>query len=261
MGQSPLAFTKFVYMLKRVLTIAMIMTGSVLLADAQQEELSPKKGDKSVSLNFGVGSFVGMEAPAPDLSTYNISAPQTSWFDKQLSLNFEFRWMFAEKWALKAMGGFSFKHNPEYRALPGSSTDGKFETGDIPDYNFVTSKDKIKYAIVLGAERYVKTKYDKLFFRYGGEFGFSYGKQEAKADDEVYLGKSIGEAFGYRVAGITGFDYFVSKAFFISIEIRPVAYDYTVYNIRPQVGLKLLSSDTHGFDFLSNPMLKIGFRF
>ena len=131
-------------MLKRVLTIAMIMTGSVLLADAQQEELSPKKGDKSVSLNFGVGSFVGMEAPAPDLSTYNISAPQTSWFDKQLSLNFEFRWMFAEKWALKAMGGFSFKHNPEYRALPGSSTDGKFETGDIPDYNFVTSKDKIK---------------------------------------------------------------------------------------------------------------------
>ena len=123
------------------------------------------------------------------------------------------------------------------------------------------TKDKIKYSIVLGAERFVKTKYDKLFFRYGGEFGFSYGKQEAKADDESYLGKSIGEAFGYRVAGVTGFDYFVSKALFISIEIRPIAYDYTVYNIRPQVGLKLLSSDTHGFDFLSNPMLKIGFRF
>ena len=261
-GKSPLTFTKFVYMLKRVLTIAIIMTGSVLLANAQtKDDFTPKKGDKSVSLNLGVGSFVGMEAPAPDLSTYNITAPQTSWFDKQLSLNFEFRWMFAKKWALKAMGGFSFKHNPEYQALPGNSTDGKFETGDIPDYNFVTSKDKIKYSIVLGAERFVKTKYDKLFFRYGGEFGFSYGKQEAKADDESYLGKSIGEAFGYRVAGVTGFDYFVSKAFFISIEIRPIAYDYTVYNIRPQVGLKLLSSDTHGFDFLSNPMLKIGFRF
>ena len=131
-------------MLKRVLTIAIIMTGSVLLANAQtKDDFTPKKGDKSVSLNLGVGSFVGMEAPAPDLSTYNISAPQTSWFDKQLSLNFEFRWMFAKKWALKAMGGFSFKHNPEYKALPGNSTDGKFETGDIPDYNFVTSKDKI----------------------------------------------------------------------------------------------------------------------
>ena len=175
-------------MLKRVLTIAIIMTGSVLLANAQtKDDFTPKEGDKSVSLNLGVGSFVGMEAPAPDLSTYNISAPQTSWFDKQLSLNFEFRWMFAKKWALKAMGGFSFKHNPEYKALPGNSTDGKFETGDIPDYNFVTSKDKIKYSIVLGAERYVKTKYDKLFFRYGGEFGFSYGKQEAKADDESYF--------------------------------------------------------------------------
>ena len=115
--------------------------------------------------------------------------------------------------------------------------------------------------MVLGAERYVKTKYNKLFFRYGGEFGFSYGRQTAKADDESYLGKSVGEAFGYRVAGVTGFDYFVSKAFFISIEIRPLAYDYTVYNIRPQVGLKLLSSDRHGIYFLSNPMLKIGFRF
>ena len=76
-------------MLKRVLTIAIIMTGSVLLANAQtKDDFTPKKGDKSVSLNLGVGSFVGMEAPAPDLSTYNISAPQTSWFDKQLS---EFR--------------------------------------------------------------------------------------------------------------------------------------------------------------------------
>ena len=250
-------------MLKRVLTISIIMTGSVLLANAQekQEDVTPKKGDKAVSLNLGVGSFVGMEAPAPNLSSYNISAPQTSWFDKQLSLNFEFKWMFAEKWALKAMGGFSFKNNPEYKAVPGSSTEGKFEEGDVPDYKFVTSKDNLKYSVVLGAERYVKTKYNKLFFRYGGEFGFSYGRQTAKADDESYLGKSVGEAFGYRVAGVTGFDYFVSKAFFISIEIRPLAYDYTVYNIRPQVGLKLLSSDRHGIDFLSNPMLKIGFRF
>ena len=73
-------------MLKRVLTIAIIMTGSVLLANAHtKDDFTPKKGDKSVSLNLGVGSFVGMEAPAPDLSTYNISAPQTSWFDKQLS--------------------------------------------------------------------------------------------------------------------------------------------------------------------------------
>ena len=92
-------------MLKRVLTIAIIMTGSVLLANAQtKDDFTPKKGDKSVSLNLGVGSFVGMEAPAPDLSTNKISAPQTSWIDKQFSLNFELRWMFAYKWAMKAMG-------------------------------------------------------------------------------------------------------------------------------------------------------------
>ena len=47
-------------MLKRVLTIAIIMTGSVLLANAQtKDDFTPKEGDKSVSLNLGVGSFVG----------------------------------------------------------------------------------------------------------------------------------------------------------------------------------------------------------
>ena len=70
-----------------------------------------------------------------------------------------------------------------------------------------------------------------------------------------------------RLAGLSGhnsyrrLDIFISKALFISIEIRPVTHDYTVYNIRPQAGLKLLSSDSYGFNFLSNPMLKIGFRF
>lgn len=39
--------------------------------------------------------------------------------------------------------------------------------------------------------------------------------KKQKRIDESYLGKSFGEAFGYRVAGVTGFDYFVSKALFI----------------------------------------------
>ena len=78
------------------------------------------------------------------------------------------------------MGGFSFKHNPEYKALPGNSTDGKFETGDIPDYNFVTSKDKIKVFHCPRAERFVKTKYDKLFFRYGGNLDSLTGNKKQK---------------------------------------------------------------------------------
>ena len=49
-------------MLKRVLTIAIIMTGSVLLANAQtKDDFTPKKGDKSVSFNLGGSPGPGFE--------------------------------------------------------------------------------------------------------------------------------------------------------------------------------------------------------
>lgn len=82
-------------MTKKIFAILVFM-GIVFLGQAQttNNEFAPKKGDKMVSLNLGVGSAVGLEAPLPNLGTYTVTTPHRNWLDKGLSMNVEFRWMF-----------------------------------------------------------------------------------------------------------------------------------------------------------------------
>lgn len=246
------------------LLLFILLSGTIFTVKAQEgaNEYAPKKGDWMVSLNLGIGSYVGIDAPLPNLGSYKAITPASNWFDKNLSFAVEGKWMFSNKWAFRFSGGFAFDFSPEYSALPGTVTDPEHpEVGDVPDYSYVPESDRMQYAVTLGVDRYVATRYQKLFFRYGAEVTGTYGKNTAHADDEDYSGISVGEAYGFRVGGVTGFDYFFNEALFMSIEVSPVSYNYTVYNLRPQAGLGLLSSDTHKFAFLSNPTFKIGFRF
>jgi hypothetical protein len=48
---------------------------------------------------------------------------------------------------------------------------------------------------------------------------------------------------------------------FVGIDVRPVAYQYSIYSERPKVGLKSIASDNHAFSFIAQPTLKLGFRF
>ncbi|RHA38047.1 BT1926 family outer membrane beta-barrel protein [Odoribacter splanchnicus] len=249
-------------MTKKIFAILLFM-GIVFLGQAQttHNEFAPKKGDKMVSLNLGAGSAVGIEAPLPDLGTYTVTAPHRNWLDKGLSMDVEFRWMFAQKWALKLRGGVSYGFGPEYSALPGTAEGDEAEIGDIPNYSFVPESNRLQYQAGLGCDRYVATRYQRLFFYYGLEAGFAYGRSTANAEDETYSGKAVGETFNINGSFVTGFQYFIADAIYTGIEICPVGYSYAVNNLRPQAGVKMLSADTHQFNFLASPMIKLGFRF
>lgn len=249
-------------MTKKIFTILLLL-GITFLVQAQVKEnaFAPQKGDKMVSFNLGAGTSVGMKAPQPNLGTYTVSSPLQNWQDKSLTLNVEFRWMFASQWAVKLLGGVSYGFSPEYAALPGTAEGAASDQGDIPNYSFVPENDRLQYQVSLGVDRYIATKYQRLFFHYGLEGGFAYGRSTANASDEAYSGKAIGEAFGFHGGVVTGFQYFLGEAIYTGIEICPVRYSYTVNNLRPQADLGLLSSDSHNFSFLSNPVLKLGFRF
>lgn len=247
-------------MTKKIFAILSLM-GIVFLGHAQS--LTPAKGDKMVSLNLGAGSAVGISAPLPNLGTYTVSTPTTTWLDRGLALNVEFRWMFAEKWSLKAKGGLSYGFAPEYNALPGTADGNSSTIGaeDLPNYSFVPRSNKLQYQVAAGFDRFVATKFSRLSFYYGIEAGFAYGRNIAHADDESYNGKAAGEAFSIKGAFVTGFHYAISEALYAGIELNPVSYSYNVNNLRPQAGLRMLSSDSHRFDFLSCPTIKLGFRF
>jgi hypothetical protein len=228
---------------------------------AQEQEVgesayAPKQHTFTVSVNFGVGSQLNkLNAPEPDLSNYSLSAPMTAWFEKKPVLDIEGRWFFLDKWALKLTGGLSLSYNPPYASVQGVD-------GDIPEYNEVLAKDNLQYSAGLGVDRYFTTKSERIFFRAGIEGGFAYARAAARdKGGELYKGAATGEAYAFRVAPVLGLDYYFIEQLFAGIDIRPAAYQYSIYSERPQAGLKPVSSDNHAFSFLAQPTLKLGFRF
>jgi outer membrane protein W len=224
---------------------------------------APKKNDITVSVGFGIGSYIGHSAQAPDLSSYSLSAPMKTWFDQKPIFDFEGRWFFTDKWALKLTGGLNVSYNPAHNEVTGVSAGSEFEVGDIPTYKAVPSSDNFQYSIGVGADYHFATSIERLYLRAGGEFGFAYGRTGINGvDDENYLGASIGEAYALHIAPLVGVDFYLAKQWYVGLDIRPLAYHYSVYSERPQAGLSLLSSDNHSFTFLRyKPTIKLGFRF
>jgi outer membrane protein W len=251
-------------LLSLIAFLMFVFAGSIAQAQEQDESDSLlKQHTFTVSVNFGVGSYIGTSAPAPDLSAYSLSAPMTAWFNKKPILDVEGRWFATDKLALKLTGSLAYDYNPAYNEVIGTAdSDDEFELGDIPTYKAVPSSNNIQYAIGVGAERYFATKLKGLYFRLGGEFGYAYARvTKHGVDSEEYLGASIGEAYSIRIAPVSGLDYYFTKQLFLGIDVRPIAYRYSVYSERPQAGLSLLASDNHSFTFIAQPTIKLGFRF
>jgi outer membrane protein W len=251
-------------LLSLIAFLMFIFAGGIVQAQEQGEADSLlKQHTFTVSVNFGVGSYIGTGAPAPNLSSYSLSAPMTAWFSKKPILDVEGRWFATDKWAVKLTGSLSYSYNPAYNEVTGTAdSEETYELGDIPTYKAVPSSTNLQYAVGVGAEHYFATKIKRLYFRLGGEFGYAYAQVRMNGvDSEEFLGASIGEAYSFRVAPVGGLDYYFTKQLFLGIDVRPIAYQYSVYGERPQVGLSLLASDSHSFTFIAQPTIKLGFRF
>ncbi len=232
-----------------------------LSAQAQETQSSKtalQKGDFVISLNTGSGVFLGVTAPAPNLGSYDIQSPSRGWFNQPLALNVEGKYFISNLWAVNLLAGFSFDYSPGYSELPGTGN----EPGDIPTYNAVPERDNIQTFFMTGVDRYIPINIPNLYLYGGVTLGFAYSKQDAYSDESTtYIGTSIGEAYSFGSACDLGVDYYLNSTLFLGLQISPLAYEYAVHSIRPQSGLGALSSDSHGFRFLSNPTLKIGIKF
>lgn len=225
------------------------------------ESVAPQKGDIMLSINFGISPFIGgdLRMPeGPDGSSYGLSAPMSNWFDSKPQLSIEGRYFLTEKWSLKATGGFGYNYNPGYSEIPSVEHNG--ETS-VPGYDAVPKTENIQWNIGLGGDYHFLNLTDRLLVRGGGEVGFAYGLAKANYNSETTMGRSVSEAYAWRIAAVAGVDYFIGNSVFVGMEVRPLTYQYSVYSIRPQAGLGTLSSDNHKFGFLAQPMIKFGFKF
>ena len=247
----------------RKLIILAVAPMMCLAASAQKKECTaPQKGDFTVAATVSYNSYTSLSAPAGNLTDYNLQAVSTNWNDKQLMVGIEGGWFFSDLWKLTLGGGLSITQNPGYAPVPGT-IDETTEPGDgsIPNYGAVASQSDIQFNVFTGVDRYFKTKVCGLMPYVGARVGYAYGRNSAVADDETWMGKSIGESFNVRGAITAGVDYFLTNAFFVGVQVDPFAYTYNKSTYKPQAGLGNLSANSNNFSVLAAPTLKVGFKF
>ena len=246
----------------RKLIILAVAPMMCLAANAQKQEVGPKKGDLTVAATVSYNSYTSLNAPAGNLTDYNLQAVSTNWNDKKLMVGIEGGWFFKDLRKLTLGGGLSITSNPGYAPVPGT-IDENYEKGDgsIPNYGAVANQSDIQFNVFTGVDRYFKTKVCGLMPYVGVRVGYAYGQNTALADDETWMGKSVGESFNIRGAATVGVDYFLTEGFFVGAQVDPFAYTYNKSTYKPQEGLGNLSANSNNFSVLAAPTIKVGFKF
>ena len=226
------------------------------------QDYTPKKGDFTVAATVSYNSYTSLDAANGSSSSHSLTAVSTNWTDKKLMVGLEGGWFFQDLWKLTLGGGMNISKNPGYAAVPGVWEDYDVTAG-IPTYNAVASQSEMQFNVYAGVDRYFDNliKVNNLMPYFGARMGYAYGRNSAYADDETWMGKSIGESFNLRWSLVAGLDYFLSEAFFLGIQVEPFAYTYNKSTLKPQEGLGNLSANSHNFGILAAPTLKVGFKF
>ena len=239
--------------LKKLIILAV---APMMCLAASAQDFTPKKGDFTVAATV---SYTSLDAANGSSSYHELAAVSTNWTDKKLMVGLEGGWFFQDLWKLTLGGGMNISSNPGYAPVP-----GVYESGVIiPDYAAVKSQSEMQFNIYAGVDRYFDNflNVKNLLPYAGARMGYAYGRNSAYADDENWMGKSIGESLNLRWSLVAGLDYFMSEAFFLGIQVEPFAYTYNKSTLKPQEGLGNLSANSHNFGILAAPTIKFGFKF
>lgn len=247
--------------IKKLLVFAVMpMLCLAVHAQNSNKDYTPKKGEFTVAATVGYNSYASINALPGNLPSYEAAALTSNWSDKKLMVGFEAGWFFQDLWKLNLGGGLNFTNNPGYTGVPG--TGGDVNEGDIPDYRAVGDGQSFSYNVYTGVDRYFAFKnVPNLMWYAGARVGMAYAQNQVKYDEPESMGKSVAETWNLRGALTVGFDYFLCPALYIGAQIDPFAYTYNMTTYKPQEGLSNLDADSHNFNLLAAPTLKVGFKF
>ncbi|MBQ8009102.1 MAG: OmpA family protein, partial [Bacteroidaceae bacterium] len=192
-----------------------------------------------------------------------------NWSDKKLMVGFEAGWFVADLWKLSLGGGLNFTNNPGHPGVPGTidevygqnGLNPYDQMGELPNLVAVADARSFSYNVAIGLDRYFKLKNVPNLMPYlGVRGGYAYG-QNVKAYDEPYaMGKSSAETFNIRGAVAFGLDYYILPGFYLGAQIEPFAYTYNRTSSRVQDGIETMKANSHNFNFLAAPTIKVGFK-
>lgn len=259
--------------MKRILLIFVILIGfGTLQAQEQTQEqtvIGPAKGTVTVSLLLGNASTYATSAlpsSSSDLS-YNVTSPyfqSSNGYNGLVNmLGVEGKWFFSNTLALRFSGATMLNSIPAYEGVPGVNTGN---LANIPTYEDVPARSNADVIINMGIDKYFATKNSHLFwyaspvinFQYGRKTGFDVSGVDPTQDPGT---TRYAEQFVIGLSGIMGAEYYTTSGIVFGFELRGISYMYVRNSILPSEGLKPLMSDSQNITFLSQPTVKIGFRF
>lgn len=258
--------------MKRILILLLFIVWFGPLIAQDRNDPGPMKGTVNISLMLGNaltyenGNW--LQLPSANESTYTVYSPNLYNYPTRNSLvnmlGVEMKWFFSDSWALRFSGAGLLNASPSYEGTPGVT--GEISVTSIPTYNDVPARENSEAITSLGVDKYFKTKNEHLFwyiatvahFQYARKSGFEVNGVNPTIDPGT---TRYAEGWGGGLSENVGAEYYTNGGIVFGFEIRGASYLYTVNNLLPQEGLKLLQADNHNFTFLSQPVLKIGFRF
>lgn len=266
-------------MRNRLLILFIIFT-LVLPAWAQKKEgeVGPSKGTKIISLLYGKDQSFGnwLALPEANSASYSIQTPgMYPVITDNPAINMigiEGKWFFSNTWALRVSGMGNISAAKGYDGTIGAPATNGIVL--LPFYSGVPSLTNHEVIANLGVDKYFTTANNHLFWYLAPVINFHYNRLTGKNSAD-YAPKAevpyftvvdpgtirYGEGVGIGLSGIVGVEYYMSGGIVFGFEVRGANYTYLLNTQLPMEGLSTLKSDSHNFSFLSQPTLKIGFRF
>ena len=271
--------------MKKILFVCIVCVLSLggFSYQVKAQEYAPQAGDKIVSLRLGKAVGVGyvnyydVNQVANGMQNTRISQPSSvaNGFTSNEIVNaigVEAKYFLTSNIALRFAGSGILSSSPARDAQEGvQDPDGNNYPGaTIPGFRHLEGKTTKQFYIDLGADYYFTTKIARLQPYAGVQVNSLYGQLEIfdgyrglDGNGEVIptYDTRRGEAYGLGGSIVGGIDYYLGEGFFLGLEIKGVSYMYNVNRIFHQPGMEAQESAAHNTSFLTQPVLKIGFKF
>jgi len=271
--------------MKKILFVCIICVLSLLGISntVSAQEYAPQTGDKIVSLRLGKAVSVGyvsynsVNQVANGSQNTHISQPNSVANDFTNNnivnaIGIEAKYFLKSNIALRFAGSGILSASPAQDVTEGvQDPDGNNYPGTtIPAFRHLEGKATKQFYLDLGADYYFATKIARLQPYLGVQLNSNYGQLEIfdgyrglDGGGEVIptYDTRRGEAYGLGGSVVGGVDYYLAEGLFLGLEIKAASYMYNVNRIFHQPGMEAQEAATHNTSFLTQPVIKLGFKF
>ncbi len=141
-----------------------------------------------------------------------------------------------------------------------------------PAHRYIQGRVKSSLMTSIGGDYHFKVgKSGRLNAYTGGQFGYQLarvqtntpwnGQEDYVASGDIYREQSeAGQVWAIKASIVAGMAVETNLGLCFGLEVSPAAYQFSAYSIGPK-GYEKFNVGHHNLTFLSNPQVKIGFRF